>query len=349
MKKQAYLFLFVMAILVSCENLELNNFPQNSNQVEFCGFRVNLPANHNEQILSLSLSDLQKEYYSHNSKGIMRMKSSRELGFTLEQISEISDKILTQYPNIDSLNTEEIAKIKINFSDLSTDDIIENINVIDSFYTSFIRYDLVQTLSKIEHNESNKIKTSKVSSNHYYYDYPYHLSSSEFWYLIKHPRNIKPIKKAKEKAEELTNENYKGMSKSRTIADAFRHTVWNILICKYVGKYKSKIKDCVKVAKDFTTKHETDASKPQNLSDKDWKLDKEMDLHNNEQGRKYFREKAWKKTHRLWFGRKRTKVKAPSENQIVIEIKEKINSSAKKIINVNDSYKYPNNIVYIKD
>ena len=109
-----------------------------------------------------------------------------------------------------------------------------------------------------------------------------------------HPSYIQPIESASEKAKALTKklidtvEEFQGMSDSRTKADAFRHAIWNVLICKYVGEDKRKISDCVKIADDFTTRHETGANQPSYMTDEEWELDKCMDLHNNKQGRNYF-------------------------------------------------------------
>ena len=327
--------------LTSCDKNEVEQ-TTNSEEVKFRGLKVNLPANYNENVLSLSLSDLQNQFYTTNSSGIMKVKSSEFAGITLEEMNQIIDGILKKYPKVDSLTTSEIEKISINFPDLSTDEIINNINVIDSFYTSLIRFDLVQTLTKVE-NKSNA-KVYKVSSNSNDY-LGYNLNSAEFWYFVWHPALAEPMKKAKEKAEELTSLNYPNISAYQNKADAFRHAIWNVLICKYIGESKNEISDCIKRADDLTTKHETGASKPDKMTNDEWELDKQMDLHNNAQGRKYFESVAWI-VKEGWFKVKR--VRAPSEDDLVTGIKNKLNS-AKKINKASDTSIYPSNIVYIID
>ncbi|MGB4414841.1 MAG: hypothetical protein WBI53_08150 [Paludibacter sp.] len=343
MKKIIYIFAIIAFTLTSCEKNEVEK-SVNSDEMKFAGLKVNLPANYNESILSLSLSDLQNQFYTNNTGSIMKAKSSVESGITLDEMNQIIDGILIKYPRVDSLTTDEIEKINVNFPDLSIDEIVDNINVIDSFYTSLARYDLVQTLTKVE--PKSNIKTFKVSSSSNGY-FRYDLNSSEFWYFVWHPTFAKPIKKATEKASELTNSNFPQINAYQNKADAFRHTIWNVLICKYIGEDNNKISDCTNVANDFTTKHETGAIKPSNMTDTDWERDKQMDLHNNEQGRNYFVSVAWIRNHKTWFYTLK-RVAAPSEDEIATGIKNKLNS-AKKMSTANDANNYPSNIVYIID
>lgn len=341
MRKIFFVVALVAFTLTSCDKNEVEQ-TINQDEVKFGGLKVNLPPNYNEKVLSLSLSDLQNQFYTNNTSGLMKAKSSESAGITLDEMNRIIDGILINYPKLDSLTTDEIEKIKINFPDLSSDEIVENINVIDSFYTSLVRYDLVQELTKTESKSNNRAFRVSTSSNDYF---GYDLNSSEFWYFVWHPALASPIKKATEKANSLTESNYPESGKWRDKADAFRHAIWNVLICKYIGEDKNEISDCTKRAEDFTTKHETGAEKPGTMTDEDWELDKNMDLHNNAQGRKYFESVAWI-VKVGWFKVKR--VRAPSEDEIVTGIKDKLNT-ARKISTSSDTSKYPNNLVYIKD
>lgn len=344
MKKYFYVFALVAFALASCEKNEIEK-TFNSNDVKFAGLRVNLPSNYNESVLSLSLSDLQNLFYTNSSGGIMRAKSSEFAGVTLEELNQITQMILTKYPRLDSLTLDEIEKIRVNFPDLSLDNIVENINVIDSFYTSLVRYDLMLELTEVE--LSFNTKALKVSSSGDYKK----LNSEEFWYLFWRPSLIDPISEAKERAVELTNdlieseEEFHGMNASQDKADGFRHAMWNVLICKYVGESKSKISDCTEIADEFTTKHETGATQSIGLTNEQWELDKCMDLHNNAQGRKYFESVATVIKVGLF---KVNRVSAPSEDIIVEAITENA-KFANKINIPSDADEYPNNLVYIKD
>jgi len=341
MKKIIYIFTLLAIGLTSCDKNEVEK-SVNSDEMKFAGLKVNLPTNYNESVLSLSLFDLQNQFYTNNTGGIMKSKSSEFTGITLEEMNQIIDGILIKYPKLDSLTIDEIEKININFPDLSSDEIAENINVIDSFYTSLVRYDLVRELTKAESKSNTKASKVSSSSNEYL---GLELNSAEFWYLVWHPSLASPINKAKEMANSLTASNYPGSSAYQNKADAFRHGIWNVLICKYVGLDRNEISNCTEAAEEFSTKHETGADKPDNMTDIDWELDKKMDLHNNAQGRKYFESVAWI-VKVGWFKVKR--VRAPSEDEIVTGIKTKLNS-AQKISTSNDTSKYPSDLIYIID
>lgn len=341
MRKIFFILALVAFTLTSCDK---NEVEQTINQegVKFGGLKVNLPPNYNEKVLSFSLSDLQNQFYTNNTGGLMKAKSSEYAGITLEEMNQIIDGILINYPKLDSLTADEIEKINVNFPDLSSDEIVENINVIDSFYTSLVRYDLVVELTKTVSKSNAKAFKVSSSSNEYF---GYDLNSAEFWYFVWHPALASPIKKATEESISLTASNYPNISAYQNKADAFRHAIWNVLICKYIGEDKNEISDCTERAEDFTTKHETGADKPSTMTDEAWKLDQQMDLHNNAQGRKYFESVAWI-VKEGWFKVKR--VRAPSVDELVTGIKNKLNS-ARKISTATDTSKYPSNLVYIVD
>jgi hypothetical protein len=341
MKNIIYIFALVAFGLVSCDENEVD-LAVNKEEVKFGGLKVYLPVNYNESVLSLSLTDLQNEFYANNTGDIMKVKSSVLAGITLEEMNRIIDGILTNYPTLDSLTTDEIEKINVNFPDLNSDEIVENINVIDSFYTSLIRYDLVRKLAKT--NSKSNINAFKVSSSSNAYS-DYGLNSAEFWYIVTKPALASPIKKATEKANSLTESNYPESGKWRDKADAFRHAIWNVLICKYVGENKNKISDCTKIAEEFTTIHETGAEKPSYMTDVDWELDKKMDLHNNRKGREIFETMASIVKVGLF---KVNRVSTPSEDLIVNQIKNKL-YTATKISNSTDLSPYDSRLVYIID
>lgn len=339
MKYRFYLFTLLIFTLTSCEKASEVEDSQIANAIEFGGLKVSLPSNYNKSVLSLSLSDLQNQFYSASTVGLLKVKSSEDMGITLERMASLTDNVLSKYPNLDSLSANDISIIKRDFIGMDEKSIPENIDVIDSFYTALSRYDLVRALST--ENLSPSLVRSRVTAEYLGYD----LNSEEFWYFVWHPALASPIKKATNKAKELTDSNYPKSEKWRDKADAFRHAIWNVLICKYIGEDKNEISDCTKKAEDFTTKHETGATKPSWMTDLDWELDKQMDLHNNAQGRKYFESVAWIVKVGLF---KVKRVRAPSEEEIVSGIKGKLNS-AQKISTANDANKYPSNLVYIKD
>lgn len=339
MKKLFYLLTLIIFTLTSCDKTTDVENQQIANAVEFGGLKVNLPSNYNKSVLSLSLSELQNQFYYSKSGGLSKVKSSDYTSITLDRMAILAEEVISKYPNLDSLTAKDISMIKRDFVGMDEKSINENIEVIDSFYTALSRYDLVRALST--ENLSPSLVRSRVTSEYLGYD----LNSEEFWYFVWHPALVSPIKKATNKAKELTDSNFPKIIAYQNKADAFRHAIWNVLICKYIGEDKNEISDCTKRADDFTTKHETGATKPSGMTDTDWELDKQMDLHNNAQGRKYFESVAWIVKVGLF---KVKRVRAPSEEEIVSGIKGKLNS-AQKISTSNDTSKYPSNIVYIID
>lgn len=339
MKNLFYLLTLIIFTLTSCDKTTDVENQQIINAVEFGGLKVNLPPNYNKSVLSLSLSDLQNQFYYSKSGGLSKVKSSDYTSITLDRMAILAEEVISKYPNLDSLTAKDISMIKRDFVGMDEKSIPENIDVIDSFYTALSRYDLVRALST--ENLSPSLVRSRVTAEYLGYD----LNSEEFWYFVWHPALVSPIKKATNKAKELTDSNFPKIIAYQNKADAFRHAIWNVLICKYIGEDKNEISDCTKRADDFTTKHETGATKPSGMTDTDWELDKQMDLHNNAQGRKYFESVAWIVKVGLF---KVKRVRAPSEEEIVSGIKGKLNS-AQKISTSNDTSKYPSNIVYIID
>ncbi len=327
--------------LTSCDK---TNDVENSLEpdvVRFGGLKVNLPSNYDESVLSLSLSDLQDQFFSKHNGNLMKSKSSSEVTLSLEQLILIIDKISTKYPDTDSITSEVVEKIQDNFVGIDEKTIIENINVIDSFYTTLIRYELVLALSK---ETTSPSKVNRITSNNYF---GHEMNSSEFWFFVWHPSLAKPIQNATNKAMELTTAKFTSTDKHfQTQADAFRHGIWNALIAKYVGEDKSDINDCIDRAKSFTDKHESGAEKPAEWTDANWEFDGAMDLQNNKIGRDYFKSVAWTEKKKGWF--QPTRVKAPSEDDMANAIFEKT-KVAKLVSSKSQISYYPNNLVYIVD
>ena len=103
-----------------------------------------------------------------------------------------------------------------------------------------------------------------------------------FWILIKKPLYILPTIQATRQTIDICNELYHKEHHLTGKPNAFRHALWNILICKKIFKVSKNVITSVAWAKTITDLHEELA--PNDL------LDKTMDLHNNEYGRQLFLE-----------------------------------------------------------
>ena len=142
-------------------------------------------------------------------------------------------------------------------------------------------------------------------------------SSEEFWVLAKYPRIISNAKSATSSAINYTNQYFPGYPQYQDIADAFRHSVWSAFLGKAAAPYKNWSSQCCSFAEELTNAHEAGASKPGDMTDEQWNLDKNMDYHNNKIGRDYFYVASYShKSH--WYSNRY--VRCPSESEIAAAI-----------------------------
>jgi hypothetical protein len=341
LKKIFYLFALIVFTLTSCDKTnDVEKLP-NTDAIQFGDLKVNLPSNYNESVLSLSLSDLQNLFYSSKTDGLSRVKSSDDMGITLDRMASIANSVVNHYPKLDSLTTEDIAIIKRDFNNIDEETINKNIEVIDSFYNALRRYDLVVALTK-ENQSPLKVKTSTLAGY-----YPGNLSSAEFWLCVLNPTYVDPTNKAATKAKEFTLSRYPDANQHwKTQADAFRHVMWNALICEYVGDQMTSIDKCVAWAKKITDAHESGAVNDGSMTTEAWELDGAMDKHNNLIGQNYFKSVAWTYKKKGWF--QPTRVASPTSETMEEIIFEKSKSSIKVALKSEIDY-YPNNAVHTVD
>ena len=328
-----YCIITIALFLTSCEKEStVHIVPDSVDKLDYHGLNVRMPDSYNSEILTYELSDLQSIFNSNRENSLK--KSSSEFFITFDELDDLALSVINKYPNTDSLSQTDINLIKEFFIDIDDLTIFENIDLIEDFFESLMRYDYVDTLSKYT---PLQLKSSKYLG--------YDVSRAEFWALVWHPKLVNSTRKATEKANELTTQYFPNQSAWQTKADAFRHAMWNALIAKYVGAQKNSIDKCVKWAKKFTDKHEEGGEKPDDWTDEEFKFDNAMDYHNNKIGRDYFKTVAWE-DKRKWY--QATRVKAPSDKVMADAIFDKT-KSAKKVSNRSQISLYPSNLVYIKD
>ena len=85
------------------------------------------------------------------------LKSSKITeSYSFDYLALLSSKILESYPRIDSVDFDGI---KEDFIDLTEEEILANISIIDSFYSSMITFDLINEVSKEKNLKSSKLKS----------------------------------------------------------------------------------------------------------------------------------------------------------------------------------------------
>lgn len=104
------------------------------------------------------------------------------------------------------------------------------------------------------------------------------LTSREKWLIVTSPFKAIETFEISKKAFGYTEKEF-GYNGLGDRSDAFRHATWNALLCKYIDK---------EWAEDITTAHEEKSEEELNRTASDGNTERQhrnMDLHNNEQGR----------------------------------------------------------------
>lgn len=98
--------------------------------------------------------------------------------------------------------------------------------------------------------------------------------------FLKHPQYLLPTYKATKKAVAISDELYGDLHHEDNRTNAFRHALWNYLICKYCLGVAGSSEKAMSWSKKITDLHER-------LSPNEG-LARRMDLHNNGIGREIF-------------------------------------------------------------
>lgn len=143
--------------------------------------------------------------------------------------------------------------------------------------------------------------------------------------FIYHPLMLFPTIKATVICYRVSDKLYPELHHLNNEANAFRHALWNALLIKEAIKWNRNLQKAVLWAKKITDWHEHFSPNKQ--------LEKMMDLHNNEIGRKLFEE--------LYLNKKVVK-----REEIIKLIKDRA-SNSKKIESLNDIENFKNNLVHL--
>lgn len=282
-------FFIVFFICSSCQKDEID---LKRKENVFNGLTIKMPQGHSEKELSLSKDDYFKMI---DIKGSHLKSTENSMVYSLDLLDSLTSLVLINYPRIDSIY--EFDEIRTVFVELTDEQIIENKRTIDSFYNCLISYDLIKEINKSDVNEY-LISQKKSKSKSYYFGYD--LNLNEVLFLSLHARFVNPIKTATDLAFTYTDVYFPTMDRGQTVADAYRHAVWNAFICRESASKCEWVSECQKIAKEYSDAHESGATKPEWFTDEQWALDKSMDYHNNSVGRSYFGSIAYS-YKKCWF------------------------------------------------
>ncbi|WP_109301842.1 hypothetical protein [Aquimarina sp. AU474] len=137
---------------------------------------------------------------------------------------------------------------------------------------------------------------------------------------LKYPIYIIPTIKATKRTLIICDTYYGTSHHKNGKENAFRHALWNVLICQKTFKITKKTRKSTNWAQKITDLHEKLAPNEP--------LENCMDLHNNEMGRKFFNDLLYS-----------------SEEEIVSFLIQET-QKAKEIIEINDVVNLKNSLVY---
>lgn len=216
-------------------------------------------------------------------------------------LSSIENVIIGGIPNFEE-PSEARKDILKNFPGMDENFLAANYKKIKEIYAQWIRLrlsDYLQNKQNIPSDDENSVYLQNNQKTPAYLkkaeaDYEFgdtELTEDEFWALALNPMRYPGSKRAYQYAEEWANEyaNDRGLKGSNpnkatdNRADAFRHAVYNALLCRETGTQYDDINDCLDWAEEFATAHEQHSDKNA--------YDTQMDLHNNEISRLFYKSK----------------------------------------------------------
>ncbi len=141
--------------------------------------------------------------------------------------------------------------------------------------------------------------------------------------MLRRPLLILPTLRATKETILICDHVYGNKHNTNGKENAFRHALWNLLICRRTLLSTKNEDSSINWAKRITDLHEKLAPNPE--------LEKLMDLHNNEIGRRYFK-----------------KLKNSNKTNMISFLKEKT-KEAKMISHVEDIISHQNNLIYLSE
>lgn len=199
--------------------------------------------------------------------------------FSIEQIAKAVEEELVKFPYAKEGDDvkEKIELLKNDFPTLSDKDIQDNINVIEDYYHQSLDYLVYKRLvnetpetSKATKNDYGSAQVDCIDSKGVFKSYGGSFGSRAMALAAFYQAG---------KAKSLAANEYPNLSSADTKHDAYRHILWNALLCRYYYTVSSKAPK-LNYAKTVTDAWEECGN---NIEDAMY-----MDYHNNEIGRRVY-------------------------------------------------------------
>lgn len=203
--------------------------------------------------------------------------------YTLASYFTLFENFLKDVPNFDS---SEVAFYQIlnKFYELDTMFLAINYSTVKSFYETLVQKRMENYLLK---SQARRLLLRGGGYGSDSYEIGGHsLTSDELWLYIKNPMKVSGSKRAMELATEWTSEYLSSKSDiNKNVdnrVDAYRHSVWNALLCQEPGTQFDDVDECLAWAKEASDAHETEGYSSTDRAVR-------MDYHNNGIGRLVYR------------------------------------------------------------
>lgn len=323
-KLKFWILVFLVSIaFVSCKNSFGLNIEEKSEekldvnvQNLLSKTRVNLFDGVEISDLGISDESRENQLVSEISRKTNRSIDVAEPIIELEKVAEILNETVlsVDIPELLEPTEEDIAKIQETFLDLTEEEIIENLDTIAKIYQDEISaLSMPQIVSNVDLSENSveargsiTIKDFKI----YYKNVP--VTTHIVVAMLKHPFSAKSIINQRTLALNYTDKYMGNASNGDDKSDAFRHAIWNIVMCKEGwGKKDEKLA----WANDFATAYEKGENYTEFTSD--------MDLHNNKVGRNYYNANSTKNYKKFLWWQYESGVSEPSYETACSAIKQK--------------------------
>lgn len=303
---------------------------------------VNLPDNISVSDLGVSIDERVQSLTLTKSAMLGRSVNPLEPALLQEELEEIlQEKIDSiEIPELVSPSEEDIVTINNMFPDLTEEEIVDNLYTIGKIYQDVVSATAVDDILS---SEDLQARSAGYKNGAFYKD-----DDKVTWYeiaaVLKHPFSAAKLIKQRDISYNLTEKYYYDEYDSTdNKADAFRHSIWNIVMAKEGWGLK---KEKLSWAEDFSTAHEKGAKYDGIAS--------EMDLHNNKTGRSVYDSKVSKKYTKILWWKIETGVKEPSYDEFCRIIYAKAQNAV--FVNDTDLSKFKNteskisvsNLIYIK-
>ena len=309
-----YLLVYIFCcsvIILGCSNLEnYNRMDNNIEQFEqdedvsylLSKTSVNLPGNVSVSDLGVSIDDRLQFLIAKKSNMVGRSVSPLDDAMTQEKLEEIlQEKIdILDIPELVSPSEDDIDMINEVFPDLTEEEIVDNLYTIGKIYQ-----DMVSAIAVDDILCAGNLQSRSIG----YKDGAFQKDDDNVtWYeiaaVLKHPFSAIGLKKQRDISYNLTKSYYSSYMSVDNKADAFRHSIWNIVMAKEGWGLK---KEKLSWAEDFSIAHEQGIKYDGVAS--------EMDLHNNKVGRYFYDNKVSKKYTKILWWKIEAGVKEPSYDE----------------------------------